>query len=60
MKQFKVLWTRSDYGTIVIEAEDATQAEELFALGEWNEEDLNIKNGGMECEKVEELEDITK
>lgn len=52
MNKYKILWSRSDYGSIIIEAESEQEAQDMFDTGEFNEADLNIKDGGMECESV--------
>ena len=57
MNKYIILWDRNDYGKIVIEAESEDEARELFESGEWEEEDLNIKNGGMEIVAIKKAEE---
>lgn len=57
MKKYLILWDRNDYGRLVIEAESKEEAEEKFNTGDFNEEDLNIKNGGFELVEINEIID---
>lgn len=61
MNTYKILWDRNDYGTLLIKADTEDEAREAFETGEWDEEDLNIKNGGMEVVKIEKVkEEVSK
>ena len=57
MQKYKVLWDRSDYGSIIIEAKSAEDAREMFETGEWEEKDLNIKNSDMHAVNIEKVTD---
>lgn len=52
MNKYHIRWNREDYGHITIEAETEEKARELFETGEWEENQLVIKNGGMDIEDV--------
>lgn len=53
MKKYKILWNRNDYGNIIIEANSKEEAIEMFDIGDYNDQDLNIKDGGMEFAGIE-------
>jgi hypothetical protein len=55
MTKYIIKWNREEYGHIIIEAETEEQAKEIFETGEYEEKDLNIKNGGIYLESIEEL-----
>ncbi len=55
MNNYLIKWNRDDYGNIIIKAETEEEAKEKFEAGEYEEKDLNIKNGGMTIFEIEEL-----
>ena len=56
MKTFIILWDRNDYGKIAIKAETEQDARDMFECGNYDEKDLDIKNGGMEVVEISEAD----
>ena len=54
-KLYRILWDRNDYGKLVILASDEAEAREKFESGDYNEDELEIKNGGIDLVSIEEV-----
>ena len=52
LMKFKVTWTSSEYGHVIINAKNADEAREMFEMGDYEEKDVTIKNGGRDCDNV--------
>ncbi len=56
MKYYTILWERSDYGRITLKADSEQEARDRFECGDFEERDLNIKDGQMDLVEIKEVE----
>ena len=53
MNTYKVLWSRQDYGNIIIKANTEAEAIEKFQQGDYRNVELNVKGGEIVAETAE-------
>lgn len=56
MNTYKVLFSRDEYGYIIVRAETIEQARETIETGEFDENELEYKGGSMVVDDIQLLE----
>jgi|GEM_PF-4976462 len=56
MNTYKILWSRSDYGYILIQGNNEEEALEKFRQGNFKDVDMEIKGGETVDEGIELLD----
>jgi hypothetical protein len=58
MNTYKINWSRSDYGYILMTGKNEQEALEKFRQGNYKDNDMEIKGGETVDESIELLDDV--